>query len=491
MTLRTLVRGSAIYAAGNLLARFGGFLLLPIYLQAMSREEYGLVALVTAIVGLLGIVCRVGLDGALMRFHFDVDGPRLSALYRTLMLATLGISAVILLLLGAAVGPFFDRIFFGVPFLPYGLLALAITFVGAADYVPAVLYRASQQPGRFFVFTFGSFALSSSLSVAFVLAGMDAVGVLLGQLLGGSIVLLAVVVIAMRPAGRTWDFSILMPALRFGAPLVPHQVSTWATRLSDRWLLGLLLALPTTERLAAIGSYSVGYQLGNLVAMISTSFNLAWTPYFYRVGERPEGPSIYREVLTLSAGGLAWLGLSISVMAEEVLAVIAPPEYGVAATVLPVVALASVCQGLYTMFVGAIFLRRRTAVLPLLTVSSAAASIGLNVLLIPRIGVMGAAWSTLAAYGLMAVLTFAVARTAYPVRIDLPRWALIVATAAAAYGASLLVPPPTEGLGMAILLKGGIILAAAALIFGVVRVPLRRLVRAAARSTDEAAEVDS
>jgi O-antigen/teichoic acid export membrane protein len=126
-------------------------------------------------------------------------------------------------------------------------------------------------------------------------------------------------------------------------------------------------------------------------------------------------------------------------------------------------------------------------VLPLLTVSSAATSIGLNVLLIPRIGVMGAAWSTLAAYGLMAVLTFTVARTTYPVRIDLPRWALIVAVAAAAYGVSLLVPPPSQGLAMAILLKGLLVLGSAALIFAVVRAPLRRLARAAARSTDEIA----
>ena len=93
---------------------------------------------------------------------------------------------------------------------------------------------------------------------------------------------------------------------------------------------------------------------------------------------------------------------------------IARPGYAVAADVLPVVAYACVLQGVYTMLVGPIFLRRRTAILPLLTVASALTSVGLNILLIPRIGVMGAAWSTLVAYGLFATLTYLVARRCTP-----------------------------------------------------------------------------
>ena len=480
MTLRRLARGSIIYAAGNLLARLGSFLLLPIYLQFLSREEYGLVSLVTAIVGLLGIVCRVGLDGALMRLHFDTDHKHLAGLYRTLMATTLGISAAVVVLLAAVLGPFFSVIFFGVPFVPYGLLALGITFVGSADYVPSVLYRASQQPERFFLFSLGSFAVASALSLALVFAGLGALGVLLGQFTGGVIVLGLVLFIALRPRGPRWYRDAIRPALLFGLPLVPHQLSTWALRLSDRWLLGLLLAVPTSQRLASIGAYSVGYQLGNLVAMLATSFNLAWTPYFYRMADRARGPTIYREVITLAASLLSWIAVSLSVEADEIITVIAKPGYALSAQVLPIVAVASVCQGMYTMLVGVIFLRRRTAMLPLLTVTSAGVNVLMNIVLIPRIGVLGAAWSTLTAYALFATLTLLVARRMYPLHLDWPRLAAVAGIGFAGWGVSLLIPPASDGVILSGLTNLSIAMACGAGLLAVTWRPFGRLREAVA-----------
>lgn len=489
MTLRGLARGSAIYAAGNVLARLGGFILLPIYLQLMTRQQYGLVALVTAIVGLLNIVCRLGLDGALMRLHFDTDDAHRPGLYRTLMVATLAISGAFLLLVGLLVGPFFETIFFGVQFVPYGLMALAVTFVGSADYVPSILYRATQQPERFFLFNLGSFVLASTLSLALVLLDFGAFGVLLGQLIAGAIVLVVVVIIAMRPAGPRWHTPSIEPALRFGVPLVPHQISMWILRLSDRWLLGLLLAVPTGERLAAIGAYSVGYQLGSLVAIVGMSFNAAWTPYFYRIADEPQGPNIYREILTLTTAAFLWMALGLAATSGEVIAVIARPGYAVAAQVLPVVAFACVLQGVYTMLVGPIFLRRRTALLPALTVASAAANVLINIILIPRIGVMGAAWATLTAYALFASLTFLVARRIYPVRLDYLRLAavavicLIGALVADVFSLERAAPISR------FVIHVGIVLACGALIAGLMLQPIRALRRAVTRSSAQAAEM--
>ena len=204
MTLRTLVRGSAIYAGGTMLARLGGFILLPIYLQLMSRSEYGLVALMTSIVGFLGIAYKLGLDGALMRLHFDTPRKQRAGLYRSLLAVTLVFSAAASLLLAGAAGPFFDTIFFGVPFAPYGVLALAIAFVGSGDYVPSILYRSTQQPGRFLAFQLGSFAITSALSLGLVASGLGAAGALLGQLIGGGVMLVVAVVIAARLRGPMW-----------------------------------------------------------------------------------------------------------------------------------------------------------------------------------------------------------------------------------------------------------------------------------------------
>jgi O-antigen/teichoic acid export membrane protein len=484
MTLRTLVRGSAVYAAGNMLARVGGFVLLPIYLQLLTRSEYGLVALVTSLVGFLGIVYRLGLDGALMRLHFDTEAAQRAGLYRTLLVSTLGIAATMSIALALLVSPVFETIFFGVPFAPYGILALAIAFVGSADYVPSILYRSTRQPSRFLAFNLSAFAVSSAFSIGLVAAGFGAAGALLGQLIGGAIMLGVAVLIATNLPGRTWLPASLGPALRFGVPLVPHQISTWTMRLSDRWLLGLLLALPTTQRLEAIGAYSVGYQLGSLVTMVSSSFNLAWTPYLFRIGDTDLGPRIFRNVMTITTAGLLWMALGLSAFAPEIIAVIASPDYGVAAQVLPVVAFAAACQAVYTMLVGIVFLRRETKYLPMITVASAVANVGLNLLLIPRMGVMGAAVTTFVAYAMFAALTFVFARRIFPLDLDVRRIAAVAfLCVVAALAARLVDGRPGEFLVPG-LLHGLLVLAVGIVLIGIVRAPAQALRRDAAGTED-------
>ena len=325
-----------------------------------------------------------------MRLHFDTAPEQRAGLYRSLLAVTISFAAGASLLLALAAGPFFETIFFGVPFMPYGALALAIAFVGSGDYVPSILYRSTQQPGRFLAFNLSGFALTSALSLALVASGLGAAGALLGQLLGGAVMLVVAIVIAARLRGPMWLPQSIEPALRFSVPIVPHQVAQWTMRLSDRWLLGLLLTLPTTQRLEAIGAYSVGYQLGSVMTIVSASFNAAWTPYLYRVGDTDRGPRIFRNVTTITLAGFFWIALGLSALAPEIVAVIANPGYAVAAQVLPVVAFGAACQAVYTMLVGIIFLRRRTKQLPLITMVSAVANVVLNVLLIPIYGVMGA-----------------------------------------------------------------------------------------------------
>ena len=475
MTLRTLARGSAIYAAGTLLARFGGFVLLPIYLALMSQSEYGLVALVTSIVGFLNILYRLGLDGALMRLHFDTGDEDRPGLYRTLLALTIAVAAALSVALGVLVGPVFDTIFFGVSFIPYGLLALALAFVGSADYVPAIRYRATQQPGRFVAFNLGSFAISSACSLALVVIGMGAAGALLGQLIGGAVMLVVAIAITVRPRGRTWLPQAIRPSLRFSLPIVPHQVSTWSIRLSDRWLLGLLLPLPAMQRLEAIGAYSVGYQLGSLVSMVSTSFNAAWTPYLYRVGDGPRGPRIFRSVLTITAAGFAWLALALAALAPEIIAVIADPGYAVAAEVMPVIAFGAACQAAYTMLVGIVFLRRQTGYLPAITGASAVANIGLNVVLIPRLGVMGAAVTTLIAYLVFAALTYAFARRIYPLDVDVRRFLLITTLTVTGALLARRFDAPAGEIWPSGAIHAGIVLAIGAILIPVVRGPFAEL----------------
>jgi len=63
-------------------------------------------------------------------------------------------------------------------------------------------------------------------------------------------------------------------------------------------------------------------------------------------------------------------------------------------------------------------------------------------MLIPRFGMMGAAWATVLSYAVMAALGFTISRRLFPIPFEGGRWLSTAAIAAALYGLSALCPSP-------------------------------------------------
>jgi O-antigen/teichoic acid export membrane protein len=139
------------------------------------------------------------------------------------------------------------------------------------------------------------------------------------------------------------------------------------------------------------------------------------------------------------------------------------------------VALASLAYGVYFMVVSAVFLVRRTRLLPLLTLAAGLANVAANLLLIPRFGILGAAVATLIGYGVLTVATTIYARRGYPLQLDAPRLALLFLGAVAAMGLARLLIFPALGLAANGLVHIGVGLAFAVGALVVVRAPVARL----------------
>jgi O-antigen/teichoic acid export membrane protein len=450
MKLRALLRGSLLYTLGNFLPRIGAFLLLPLYTVAMAPSEFGVYSLMLSLIGLLAIVYRLGLDGSLLRFHFDVAPSRLPALYFSATLTTVAVTVALSVMIAAVAAPFFPRLFPGVAFWPYGALALAITATTALQYVPSSLFRAIERPERFLAFGLGVFALGTTATLLFLFVfERGAGGALAGQLVGGLGVVGVTGVMLARMPRRRFDRPLMRRALRFGLPLLPHGLAAWSLNFSDRWLIGLTIGLPTVATQAAVGIYSFGYLIGQGVALVAISFNAAWVPFWYARGDGERGPRLLREATTLVMGGLTLLAVGVAAFAPELTRLLATRRWGDEAlgaiNVTVIVTFASLVYGLYFMLVSTIFLRRRTAALPLITLAAGLTNLVVNLLLIPRLGITGAAWATLAGYLVLAGVTWWFGARSYPIAIDVPRLAALGAAAVGAVLAARLIRPEVVG----------------------------------------------
>jgi O-antigen/teichoic acid export membrane protein len=456
-----------------MLPRAALFLLLPLYARFMSAAELGSFMLMVSLAGLLAVVFRFGVDAAVMRFHFDASADTLPALYWTaaaLVLAATISGSIVASLIGA---PLFPHLFVGLSFWPLGAMAISLAALMAFQFVPTVWLRATEQPGRYLVLTATSFLVIGATSAALVaVVGLGAVGSLTGHLVGAAVMAVAALVILGRMPRRV-DPTTAGSLAGFGLPLLPHGVSQWVLSVSDRWLIGLLIGLPIIEARAQIGIYSLGYQVAYVIVIVAVSVQAAWTPQLYRRGETPAGPELHRSMVTVTMAVFLWMASALALASPYVTAVLAPPSYQPAASVMAVVAFGAAGYGAYVMIVGVIMLTRRPGLLPVITIGAAIVNVLANVWLIPRIGIHGAAVATVAAYWAYAVSAYFLARTRYPIRMDWPRLAALGVVAVASLGAGLLADgAPTAA---AIAFRGAALVMVTIVVALVAMPPLARL----------------
>jgi O-antigen/teichoic acid export membrane protein len=109
--------------------------------------------------------------------------------------------------------------------------------------------------------------------------------------------------------------------------------------------------------------------------------------------------------------------------------------------VVPVVLMGYLFLGVYNNLVAGIYIEKKTGKLPWITGVGGGVNIVLNFMLIPLIGMMGAAIATLAAYAAMAWAMAFTVRTLYPVPYEWGKIAKAFLAAGAAYGATAYLLP--------------------------------------------------
>jgi len=126
--------------------------------------------------------------------------------------------------------------------------------------------------------------------------------------------------------------------------------------------------------------------------------------------------------------------------------------------IVPVVMLGYLFLGCSNVFTAGIHIEKRTHLLPGITLAGALLNVAANYLLIPRLGIMGAALATLVSYAVMALLAFLIVRRFYPVPYEWSRLAKLAAATAAAWLLFLVRPAPVApalwGLALLLLFAG-------------------------------------
>jgi O-antigen/teichoic acid export membrane protein len=453
--LAKLASHSAIYGAADFLPYLVNFFFLPIFTVYLSPLDYGALGILLLFGVLTKIFFRMGLDSGFFRIYYDLTEEReRKILATTLLLAALCVSLTLFLACFLFRAPL-ARLLLGHEISAeqgsaWVVLVALDTLLNTFAFVPMNLFRIQDRPTAFSVMTILRSLLNIALKLALVLSGFGVSGVLAADVVASLLFTLGLSGTLVKNAALGFSWPMLRAAASFGLPKVPHGLAHQVLNLADRKLLEIFATL------SAVGLYHVGYVMGTGVKFFLSAFELAWGPFVYAQLDKPDAPRTLARVVTYAFAALAGFGLLNAVFGREVLILMTDPEYHEAHPVIPVVVLAYVMQGVFALTSVGIGIRKKTRIFPVLTFSAASLNVLLNVLWIPRFGVLGAAWATVAGYALMAIWGARVGARLYPIPFEWARLGRVVVAGGLSFGLSTLAPPE---LGSALAVKAASTLA--------------------------------
>lgn len=245
-----------------------------------------------------------------------------------------------------------------------------------------------------------------------------------------------------KKVGR-FDGKELRKMLRYAAPLAIAGFAGIINEVLDRNLLKWLLLGTLEERLASLGVYSACYKIAIILNLFTQAFNYAAEPFFFKQAAQKTDTKLYARVAEayLVVGCFAFLGIVLYI---DIVKYFVGAEFREGLRVVPVLLLANLCLGLYYNLSIWYKLTDKTIMGAYMAIVGALVTISANLLLIPWIGYMGAAWATLLCYASMLILSYFWGQRYYPVPYPVERLAVY---AALAIGLYLLHIPLRDWLG--------------------------------------------
>lgn len=405
--LKRLAHGSIIYGIGDVLQRFLGLLLLPLFTRVLTPEDYGVIAMIGLIsIGLTGLYnLGTGNSMGILYYQEAYQSRKSTIIWSTTILLLLNSTLVTAVLSGLA--PYISQLVFQSGQYSF-LLCIAFTsllLVTISQPFYAYL-RLEEKATQYVALTLGNSLITTVLSVFLVIVlQWGILGMLLASMLGQIIMIGIIYSIVARKLTFVIDRRLFRPLVRIGFPSIFGLFAFLVIDYADRQMLQRMVGLDQ------LGIYSLGYSFGMAVLVLVGSFGSAWPPFFMSFINRLEDArSVFGKVLKYYVIGAGLLVAIFFAAAKPLVVILLGPAFHEAYHVIGLVAASYVLKGCYLILLPGICFARKLHWQSGIEWVAAVVNIVLNLLWIPLYGIIGAATATLIGYLTLPVLSWAVSR---------------------------------------------------------------------------------
>jgi O-antigen/teichoic acid export membrane protein len=389
------LKNTIFYTIGNLLPKVSAFFLLPVYANYLGTKEFGIAESMAIVSSILAVLFSLGIHNSVYRLYYDYKTDEEQAIFfGTVNIAMVSLaifSTIILLIFRNSVSDLFKSI----PFYPYFLYSILFSLINNLGELPKAYLMIKEKALQYSLIGLSQFFCTTLCIIWFVVVRKEgAEGMLKGQVIGSAFVLPYLLGFAIRNFKFKFDRRIFKNILLFSLPAIPTIVAAWILNLSDRVFIERYLSVND------VGIYSLGYRIAGVIGFLFGAIEMAYMPYFFKLANSQEKRSISKisiinQVYTIL---LLFITFSIALFSKELIELFFTIEFRNSFIVAMIVS--------YVYFftqIGAILSKnlsqsKKVKQGMFIDIGCALLNILLNFLLIPYLGIYGAAWATLISF---------------------------------------------------------------------------------------------
>ena len=393
--MNTTLKKFGSFSIGPIVGACISFITIPVITRFISPDEYGRASMFTLAQTILSLIVYLGLDQSYIKYFNEYKEKNV-------------------LFLNALVIPLFTTVLIDILLLTYGE-QVSICLFDVPDEKRCIymlmLYLPFCVLERFFMLRIRMQErglLYSALSIL-VKVGILITTVLLlvlyersfrsvvyAAVLGeaaGTVAILLIGHKGVKIDGLKIDFRLQRGLLKYGLPLIPASIVVWILSSMDKVMLRSMCDYNE------LGLYAAALKIVAVLGIVQQCFATFWSPMAFRWDKEKRDIKDFELVGRILMVGMTLL-FAFLMLFKTVIIRILSPEYGQAAYIMPFLLLNPVMYTVSEVTVVGIYFTGKSYTTNIVAVCTCICNVGLNALLIPTWGALGAAIATGISYTL-------------------------------------------------------------------------------------------
>lgn len=424
---KNLLKTTLIYGIATVIPKMIGFIMAPYHMSWLPTNAYSDYTLIFSWMMFFNVVLSFGMETAFFRFYNKRENRQ--EVVNNTILFLMVVCTVFLL----CIYLFKKQVnaYFGIPPVVVSFL-IWILVTDTLAVIPFAILRAQQRPVKYSFIKILNVSVNAGLTVFFLYLipqyfklhphnglaeyytpHFEVSYLFLSNLLASIITLLLLsknyISLKLRFNKALWKEMIV-----YSFPVMVAGLAFVINETFDKVFLDWLL--PDSYKKLGVASYGALYKIGVFMVLFRMAYSLGIEPFFFSYAKNDDAPQKYATITKYFVIFGSFAMLSIIVFADFIKHYYIPQKaYWHAMEIVPYIILANLMLGIYTNLSVWYKLQDKTSIGAYISVFGAFVTLVLNYLLIPVMGLMGSAVTTLIAYAVMMIISFVLGQKSYPI----------------------------------------------------------------------------